>query len=208
MEFTLTFTSLLLGCIGHAVAQPIIYEGYHTGVFADPEMPDTDIFCYAGALAPRPGIANTPQYLAMFSDKFVENDGRVFTVKNANNDGGFPSRYNWYPNGLYEVSEGRFCVHYKLVYPGENIGQIVGPGAQFDPIVIIGVDQVTYKIYGYYQDSGAWKRQRTKWGYALDGSLVAEPGEDGEMGSISGISRYDDHPSKDGSMFNLYRDKD
>ena len=41
----------------------------------------------------------------------------------------------------------------------------VGSGPWFDPIQIIGVDQATNKIYGYYQDlDGMWTRKPTMWG--------------------------------------------
>eukprot|EP00579_Thalassiosira_antarctica_P032235 CAMPEP_0202002852 /NCGR_PEP_ID=MMETSP0905-20130828/8599_1 /ASSEMBLY_ACC=CAM_ASM_000554 /TAXON_ID=420261 /ORGANISM="Thalassiosira antarctica, Strain CCMP982" /LENGTH=243 /DNA_ID=CAMNT_0048559885 /DNA_START=114 /DNA_END=841 /DNA_ORIENTATION=+ len=149
-------------------------------------------------------MPTTAQYLAMFSDKFIEHNGKVFTVKNAQGEGGFPN-YTEGENGLYEVSVSGWpyeaCVQYHLIYEDDNIGQIVA-SSLFDPIEIIGVDSATNRIYGYHQvsaPSGGWERKRTAWGYALDGSLVAEPVETGEAAPIAGVAR-------DGTMFSLWGD--
>ena len=124
---------LLLGCSPNhdAFAQPIIYDGYRTEIFANVWMPeyfcgdptstnDDKSACYTNALLSRQGMPSTVQYLAMFSDKFVEINGRFFTVKNAQNTGGFPfdskypNTYDWNKNGLYEVVSsyvGSACVN-------------------------------------------------------------------------------------------------
>ena len=126
-----------------------------------------------------------------------------------NDDG----RFNLFPeggrHGLYEVRDrpdllykhlGSTWVSFNWLYLDDNIAQIVGAGPQFAPIQIIGVDQISNKIYGYYHPNFfPCTRKRTEWGYALNGSLVAEPVEDGGYGSFSGISRY-----PGGSLFNLY----
>ena len=86
---------------------------------------DDKLACYTDALLSRQDMPSTVQYLAMFSDKFVEiDDGtyftRAFTVKNAQNTGGFPfdsrypDTYDWNKNGLYEVVSsyvGSACVN-------------------------------------------------------------------------------------------------
>jgi len=209
----ITLAALLLGWTGFAFAQPIIYESYRTDIFYYPWHSHNDptgdgpIACYSNhAFKSLPDMPTTAQYLAMFSDKFVEHKGKVFTVKNAQGEGGFPN-YTEGENGLYEVSGSGIvgpynaCVQYHLLYEDNNIGQIVA-SSRFDPIEIIGVDSASNRIYGYYQDSaspGGWERKRTAWGYALDGSLVAEPVEDGEAAPIAGVALDD-------TMFSLWGD--
>lgn len=205
-----------------ALAQPIVHEGYRNELFTQPTKDGYNLYCYRHVL-PSPSLTSdwlegeptTSQYLAMFSDKFVEIDGRVYTVKNAENSGGFPYYpkheilpWDEQPNGLYEVIDdlsltGRACVRFSLRFESgdDNIGQIVA-SSQFDPIKIIGVDQGTNRIYGYFYDSATfWTRKRTVWGDATDGTLVAEPVEAGEIAPVSGVSRT-------GSFFNLWGDFD
>lgn len=235
--FTTKFVlaALLQSCTNHYVkAQPIIYDGYKTDVFKYPysvnKSADNEyVVCYSDVLATAPGdTPTTSQYLAMFSDKFVEVNNKVFAVKQRRASSGFPKEINndvpfsdqligqdmirKAPSGLYQVVEnediGKSCVNFILVYPDNDIGQIVGSGPQFDPIEIIGVDMVNHNIYGYYEKVGFphYDRKRTKWGHAIDGSLVAEPAEDGEYVSISGRAWWNNHPTKHGSLFNLWGD--
>lgn len=194
-----------------ASAQPIIYEEYDDKIFADPYMPeyfcgdgnfpnDDKVACYTNSLLGLAGTPSTAEYLAMFSDKFIEVDGRVYTVKNADNTGGFPflSKYpdtfDWNENGLYEVRGGGDpCVYYQLLFRDDNIGQIVPAADDFNPIKIIGVDRVTNRIWGYgqFHEHSPWERKRTVWGRAKDGSLVAEPKVGGGTARNAGMSQND-----------------
>ncbi len=200
--------------VSYSLAQPIIHEGYRQEIFTQPKKENGNKYCYNYVFPSSTSGSNdlrTSQYLAMFSDKFVEIDGRVYTVKNADNSGGFPhyphhNLFPWdeQPNGLYEVVDdpsltGRACVYFSCKLKADNIGQIVA-SSMFDPIKIIGVDQATNEIYGYYYASGSggfWQRKTTIWGDAEDGSLVAEPVENGDISLIGGISTT-------GSYFNLW----
>ncbi len=218
------FTIMKLSClpptiftaaiVSYSLAQPIIHEGYRQEIFTQPKKENGNKYCYNYVFPSSTSGSNdlrTSQYLAMFSDKFVEIDGRVYTVKNADNSGGFPhyphhNLFPWdeQPNGLYEVVDdpsltGRACVYFSCKLKADNIGQIVA-SSMFDPIKIIGVDQATNEIYGYYYASGSggfWQRKTTIWGDAEDGSLVAEPVENGDISLIGGISTT-------GSYFNLW----
>lgn len=92
--------------------------------------------------------------------------------------------------GLYEViDEPGACVTYRLLYDDDTLGQIVA-SSQFDPIEVIGVSTTT--IHGYYPNPSSpgdtWLRKATVWGDATDGSLTAEPVENGEVALVSGLS--------------------
>mmetsp|Transcript_6090 Transcript_6090/g.13173 ORF Transcript_6090/g.13173 Transcript_6090/m.13173 type:complete len:381 (+) Transcript_6090:325-1467(+) len=161
----------------------------------------------------------------MFSDKFVEHQGKIFTVVSdahptVSTHGLFmlgereikatPIHLKGFTKGLYEVIDRPSlnphgtCVEFELLYANPSIGQIVAT-SQFDPIQIIGVDKVNNRIYGYYPDPAGstltWKRKHTVWGDAKDGSLVTEPVDYGESAVTSGLST-------NGRLFNLWGDFD
>mmetsp|Transcript_16812 Transcript_16812/g.26246 ORF Transcript_16812/g.26246 Transcript_16812/m.26246 type:complete len:440 (-) Transcript_16812:115-1434(-) len=131
-------------------------------------------------LASKHGRPSIRDYLAMFSNKFVESNGNFYAVHNSQGNGAM-TYWKEMMHGLYEViiPEGweasicdDRCVVFRLLYKDDNIGQIIAAPARFDPIQVIGVDQVTNRIYGYYPTaSGGWDRKRTVWGNAKDGSM-------------------------------------
>jgi hypothetical protein len=190
--------SVAVAGLALASAQPITYPGY-----VDPHKEGFDfeygtrlLDCGSGGssgrmgkcamsrvLRSQPGMPSTQDYLAMFSDKYVENNGRFYAVKNSQGNGAMTFS-DIMRNGLYEITvpdrfvgsrscntSGR-CFEFHLLMEADNIGQIIAAPARFDPIQVIGVDQVTNRIYGYYPTaSGGWDRKRTVWGNAKDGSM-------------------------------------
>jgi len=163
---------------------------------------------FSKALSSQPGKPSIRDYLAMFSDKYVEHNGRFYAVKNSQANGAMIFS-EWMFNGLYEilvpdtfVRETQFscntsgsgrCVDFKLLIEADNIGQIVAAPTQYNPVQVIGVDQVTNKIYGYYPtDSGTWARKQTLWGDAKNGSLWSDT-------DLIGLSTND-------RLFNLWGD--
>ncbi len=73
-----------------------------------------------------------------------------------------------------------------LLYKADNIGQIVAAPEKYYPIEVIGVDQLDNRIYGYYLSRGEWKRKRTEWGDAKDGSMSSTDNE------VIGLSKNDE----------------
>ena len=192
--------SVAVAGLALASAQPITYPGY-----VDPHKEGFDFeygtrllndcesmtsngreakCAMSRVLRSQPGMPSTRDYLAMFSDKYVENNGRFYAVKNSQGNGAM-TMTDIMRNGLYEIivpdtfvgmrscnTSGK-CVQFNLLMEADNIGQIIAAPARYDPIQVIGVDQVTNRIYGYYptdSDSG-WDRKRTVWGKAKDGSM-------------------------------------
>lgn len=213
--------SVAVAGLALASAQPITYPGY-----VDPHKEGFDFEygtrllndCESGAgdgihvkcemsrvLRSQPGMPSIRDYLAMFSDKYVENNGRFYAVKNSQGNGAMTIS-EFMRNGLYEIivpdtfvgmrscnTSGR-CVEFNLLMEADNIGQIIAAPARFDPIQVIGVDQVDNRIYGYYPTaSGGWDRKRTGWGNAKDGSMRSYDWE------VIGLSTND-------RMFNLWGD--
>jgi len=217
-----TISALLLGCSSCAIhAQPINDRGFDSflGYLLYEEFVDDrggGKYCFNEVLKTIPGGPTTAQMLAMFSSNVVEGtDGTVFALNNEGNTGGFPHVAQMNEDkGLYEVididQQGSSCVEYRLLFPDPSIGQIVYAGdTKFYPIEIIGVDEDTKKIWGYYQEagSGSWKWKRKKlsesatWGIAMEGSLVTVMNPNGGTSYISGL-----HP--DGRRISLYGDFD
>ncbi len=191
--------SVAVAGLALASAQPITYPGY-----VDPHKEGFD-FEYGNrllndcesmgsngrdatcemsrVLRSQPGMPSIRDYLAMFSDKYVENNGRFYAVMNSQGNGAMTFS-DIMRNGLYEVTvpdtfvgfkscntSGK-CVEFHLLMEADNIGQIIAAPARFDPIQVIGVDQVDNRIYGYFPTaSGVWDRKRTGWGNAKDGSM-------------------------------------
>jgi len=185
MNLYLAVTLLLGSASQRTLGQPINSEDYLeiTGHFFEGSRGGQSTLCYNEVFAGTSGTRTTAQYLAMFTDKFVEHNGRVFAVKNDGGTGGYEYGYNTWPydeepNGLYEVHDdghGSSCITFQLLFENDNIGQIIA-SSQFDSYeLIIGVDQVTNRIWGYYEQGGVWLRKRTVWGYAIDGSLTVDP---------------------------------
>lgn len=199
--------ALLLGVASqYTLSQPINSDEYYeeTGhFFQGTPHGDQSSMCYDVVLSGDPGTPTTAQYLAMFTDKFIEHKGRVFAVKNEMKTGGYEHDYMYEePNGLYEVVDHAHdpaCLTFHLLFEDDHIGQIVA-SSQFVPYdLIIGVDQETNRIWGYYEEGGVWLRKRTLWGYAKDGSLAVEPIEEGsgKVSAVSGLSLND-------RLFNLW----
>jgi len=197
----------------------------HNAEHVNNDSPGKHRYCYNEVLKAVPGGPTTAQLLVMFSDKFVEHQGKIFTVVSdahptVSTHGLFmlgereikatPIHLKGFTKGLYEVIDRPSlnphgtCVEFELLYANPSIGQIVAT-SQFDPIQIIGVDKVNNRIYGYYPDPAGstltWKRKHTVWGDAKDGSLVTEPVDYGESAVTSGLST-------NGRLFNLWGDFD
>lgn len=206
MKFSVAVAGLALAS-AVANAQQVTYSGY-----VDPHQEDwywerrngrgkllNPYECEAGnqgewvcgfsqVLASQTGKPSITEYLAMFSDRYVENNGKIYAVKNSQGNGALARTYYRYhmTDGLYEVTVpdpdpygwyerrygvGRYVL-FKLLIEARDIGQIIAAPAHYDPMQVIGVDQVTNRIYGYYPTaSGTWDRKRTAWGDAKDGSM-------------------------------------
>ena len=184
-------------------AQPIIYSGYedihlnsspykggnwnnnwntsrqYIGIFT----------AFTAALESQNFRPSFLDFLVMFSDKYVKKNGRYFAVKNSQGNGAL--RLLDVQAGLYEVFEkpnadsvdctgvGTQCVVFELIYEMENLGQIIAAPEKYEPMQIIGVDQVTNKIYGFTPKNNYayWERKQTVWGDAKSGSLSSTDGE-------------------------------
>ncbi len=200
-------------------AQPITYPGYvdphqegsnwengnGRGKLLDPlaceELSQDEWGCgFSKVLAWMRGKPSTREYLAMFSEKYVENNGKFYAVKNSEGNGALTFREDM-TNGLYEVlvpglvniSSDSFskwlnvfhqtdtsysCIVFKLLIAADNIGQIIAAPTKYEPIQVVGVDQDTSRIYGYYPiNSSEWARKRTVWGDAKDGSMSSTDDE-------------------------------
>ncbi len=108
-------------------------------------------------LAWKRGRPSTQQYLAMFSDKYVENNGKFYAVKNSQGNGAMTFSEDM-TNGLYEVSalgivhlfsssdaynkwlnlydqfgDCDSCVRFKLLIATDNIGQIIAAPTKYGP---------------------------------------------------------------------------
>ncbi len=210
MKFGIAVTGLALASAAFANAQEITFSGYVNphqeswnwerrngrGKLLNPygcEAGDQDewVCGFSQVLASQAG--NKPsitEHLAMFSDRYVKNNGKIYAVKNSQGNGALAdTQYRWHmKDGLYEVTipdpndwyksmactylggDGS-CVVFKLLMEADNIGQIIAAPARFVSIQVIGVDQVTNRIYGYYPTASGWDRKRTVWGDAKDGSM-------------------------------------
>ena len=186
-------------------AQPIIYSGYEDfhlyphpiAVLGGNSFVGEFTFALADGnfgLGPF-NFAGIRDFLVMFSDKYVEKNGRYFAVKNSQGNGAL--RFDRMPPykfdvlaGLYELLDPNSndpsfcnyssrCVVFKLVAQVENIGQIIAAPEKYEPMQIIGVDQVTNKIYGFTPKNNYayWERKQTVWGDAKSGSLSSTDGE-------------------------------
>ena len=208
MKFIVAVTGLALGA-AFANAQPITYSGYidpHQegwnwedgniggtllsrcflrGVYGENNGPygyGSALLCgMSNVLASKDGMPSIRDYLAMFSEKYVESNGNFYAVHNSQGNGAMTYKKDMM-HGLYEViipydawttsvCNDR-CVVFRLLMEADNIGQIIAAPTKYAPIQVIGVDQVTNRIYGYYPTaSGGWDRKPTQWGDAKDGSL-------------------------------------
>jgi len=156
--------------------------------FLQPTHEEDGYVCYNEIFATVSGGPSTADFIVMFNENFVYH-GNDHGIYAAPPQGYYPSYFT--RRGLYDVTDGPgSCVMFGLLYEDPDIGQIVA-SSQFDPIKIIGITGTI--IYGYYVHNGVWKREKTKWGDAQDGSLtVALDG-----GSTSGVAA-------NGDMFHLY----
>ena len=221
MKFRITGLALLSSAyVKPSHAQPIIYAGYdphQNGYYHDGVQKPLDcrnyhyyrdydedtktwvsgyICTFSKALASDPASVwpSLPEYLAMFSDRYVENNGKIYAAKNSQGNGAMTFEKDM-PGGLYEVlpetewphlmcRHSHACIFFKKLLYAENIGQIVAAPPKYAPFEVIGVDQVTKKIYGYYPDiNGEWKRKATVWGDAKNGSMRSN--DDGVIGLSS-----------------------
>mmetsp|Transcript_23614 Transcript_23614/g.49457 ORF Transcript_23614/g.49457 Transcript_23614/m.49457 type:complete len:441 (-) Transcript_23614:71-1393(-) len=189
-----TVVSALLGCASRTSAQPI-HDRFNRdlGFFLSDEIQykGNGVYCFNEVLDSVVSGPSTAHMLAMFNENHVmhDDDGRVFAVMGVR---GFP----WLVNGnsapgLYEViDQNDSCVKYNLIYPGGNMGLLVslGENSEFSPIEIVAVDRFTKRIYGYYEDTpGDWKRKKTVWGYAADGSLAGVVDNQGSVRVVNGL---------------------
>jgi len=206
--------SALLGCASRTSAQPI-HDRFNKnlGFLLSDEIQykGNDVYCFNEVLNSVISGPSTAHMLAMFNENHVMHgdDGRVFAVMGVR---GFP----WLVNGnsapgLYEViDQNDSCVKYNLIYPDNNVGLLLslGENSEFSPIEIVAVDRSTNRIYGYYEDTpGDWKRKKTRWGYAADGTLVGLADEQGSV-RVRGLSPEGWRIGLYGDFvkFNYYRD--
>ena len=190
-------------------AQPIIYSGYED-IHLNP-LPYKEgnlnnsrqyIGIFTAALESQNFRPSFLDFLVMFSDKYVKKNGRYFAVKNSQGNGAL--QLVNVQAGLYEVFEPNTdsynlpwcvdnqCAVFQLIYEMENLGQIIAAPEKYEPMQIIGVDQVTNKIYGFTPKNNYayWERKQTVWGDAKSGSLSST---DGEVIGLSSNNRVRGH---------------